>query len=692
MISHRYKELFRNTWHPSQSNLVEYLGGELPAKTAAKLRTHLEGCWSCRIKREKIERTISTFMEYRMEVLPPPSAPAPQARKRFENKLSRILLESEKPPLLGRWMGLWTRRVFLPHVSVRLVAGLLAACLMLFFFIRLSSVPPVSAKELLQRAENAEAQRIRQVAAPVVYQKLQVRRHSSTLEREAVVTWEIWNDASNNRFRERVEDVNGSRFISPQKGNNDPLPNLHSPVPFLPPILAELEQIFETNHMDGRRPLSPSAYEGWRRSIQYASEEVIETRLPEGDKALTLKTAATGPFSLNAIVEAELVIRSEDWHPVEQRVQVQGKTGVRSYELAETAYQVVALNTLPPSIFADLTPPSANTIPTLTTVPRIPMVQTEPPPSAAELLAAEIQVRYALHRLKACLGEPVELVRDPGGWIEVRGLAKSPERKEELLAELSAVPRIKVNLQTMEEAAREVLSQSQTPVQAEKELEAAPPAENPLGNVAEVQTGRFPLQDHLAGYFIGQLAAPSPAHLHENITELSNRAFSFSQSALAEAWALRRLAEWYPPQKTGRLPQSTQWLLEAMVQDHVSELSLKISRSRDLLEPVLSSIRNAGETTATDPEDPGVAGPSETADGSWPEFCLQLFHSIEQADRLTLGLFTGTGLPAEQGQKAVESLIALLARLGSQVGDLEREIAKEFSVNPNLLSRKSHAH
>lgn len=59
----------------------------------------------------------------------------------------------------------------------------------------------------------------------------------------------------------------------------------------------------------------------------------------------------------------------------------------------------MALNTLEPSIFADIDVPQ---IPLA-----IPRISTDAPvasPTPGELIAAEIESHYALHQLRACLG------------------------------------------------------------------------------------------------------------------------------------------------------------------------------------------------------------------------------------------------------------------------------------------------
>src|SRR5206468_3267898 len=161
-----------------------------------------------------------------------------------------------------------------------------------------SSVPPVSAKEVLSRARQAEAQRILQVPAPVIYTKLELRRHSSAHPAETI-TWEIWNDTRNNRLRQRVTDTEGLRFFpvvsysgpsvlgqSEGEDNTGPkslVAGSSSQVQAsLPPVLAELEQVFRTHQANLAQPLSPANYEAWRHSIREKSEEMLERKLPRG--------------------------------------------------------------------------------------------------------------------------------------------------------------------------------------------------------------------------------------------------------------------------------------------------------------------------------------------------------------------------------------------------------------------------
>ena len=91
-------------------------------------------------------------------------------------------------------------------------------------------------------------------------------------------------------------------------------------------------------------------HERWRNSLTDRSEEVFETSLPGGNAALVIKTEAGGSHSAQSIIRAELVVRTGDWHPVEQRLRVQGHEEILEYEITERAFEVVTLTSPPRSV------------------------------------------------------------------------------------------------------------------------------------------------------------------------------------------------------------------------------------------------------------------------------------------------------------------------------------------------------
>jgi hypothetical protein len=150
--------------------------------------------------------------------------------------------------------------------------------------------------------------------------------------------------------------------------------------------LSDITWIYKTNRMDQRRPLSPEAFEAWQSHVQKRTDRVAEAETADGLKAFVLSTEPSGPFATNAIVRGELVVRASDWHPVEQRLRVQGTEGVQDYQVTESSFQVLALNTLDPGIFANFIPP-----PPVVASISVPAPSTLESPTPTDLLAAEVE-------------------------------------------------------------------------------------------------------------------------------------------------------------------------------------------------------------------------------------------------------------------------------------------------------------
>jgi hypothetical protein len=54
--------MFRKTGHPSQEDLVRYVGGELSAGRAYRIRQHLMACSACRLRQLNLESTVAELV------------------------------------------------------------------------------------------------------------------------------------------------------------------------------------------------------------------------------------------------------------------------------------------------------------------------------------------------------------------------------------------------------------------------------------------------------------------------------------------------------------------------------------------------------------------------------------------------------------------------------------------------------
>jgi len=133
---------------------------------------------------------------------------------------------------------------------------------------------------------------------------------------------------------------------------------------------------------------------------------------------------------------------------------------------------------------------------------------------------------------------------------------------------------------------------------------------------------------------------------------------------LAEAWALRRLAQSYGG--FSDLPVRSQWFLKAMIIDHLRALREQLDRQFELLAPV------APPAQAQDSDD--------DSNRHWEDRVLRLFRAIENLHDATLELFAGT--PPKTGAASLSQTLAqsasTLKRLRSATQVVEAVVQDRF--------------
>jgi anti-sigma factor RsiW len=658
----------QENWHPSEDELFCYVDGELKAAENQRIKTHLEACWACRVKGEKIQANIASFVNLmdRAVTQKDDLQSPPRQWRTFDAKVSKVMSEFSRPSLLARWSASVRDRFTAIYLPFRLVGGLALILALAALGLRFEETATVSASELLHKAVQAEVRQVRTPSLPVVHQKLRVRRKPDAPLREEIVTLETWNDSKSGQFALLAATSEGQEFsrapleslaLERRASENGRFAKRDSKarqpeLAAVSPILLELGQIFRANNINGRKPLSPTNYETWRNAVNQRAERVEEMDLSDGGKGLVLSTNALGPVATHSIIQADLVVRVEDWHPVAEtlRVQGEGEGEVRDYELTETAFDLVALNSLSPSVFASITSPTTRPLPSIA----VPPLAGAPAPAA--ILTSEIMVRYALHGVRACLGEQIEILTTDLGGIEVRGLAETAQRKEQLIGVLQNIPLVTLKIQSVVEAQGMITPPGRTPAESNAELHP----NTSEGSVVTVRASRLPIQDGLTRYFTQHGGNPtsseaesggSVADVHQKIVALSSQAISLADMALADAFALRQLADLLV--KTRSLELASRWLLEAMIREHLQAIQATTLHSRSLLVPVLRSLEAGKEKVAVG------RGLEEMTPGSdWAGGVLHLFRGIERMERLTAFLFAGASLPEDQGGQAVAKLLA----------------------------------
>jgi hypothetical protein len=522
------------------------------------------------------------------------------------------------------------------HVAPRAAIFVVLFAVLVVGFWRMSLTTPVSASELLARVEAAQSAELDRVPAPVLHQKLRVRRKLAGSTEQATTDYDSWEDHSRGRFHQTEASVE---------------------------ILTELRAICDANQLDWQAPLSGAGYARWRDSLP-AKQDIVapanDASGPEangGSKPLALTTIPEGQAAdslrdkdsdARRITKAELVVRTVDWHPVEERLWVDD----REYEIAELDYRVLPLSEVNALIFAE---PPAPVEPAAAPHP-ITMEKTEslapPPPDPEE---TEMAVRYGLHQLDADLGEPIEITRDTQGKVIIDASAVAPELQTKLKEHLASIPntgleldrppspRCKACLAPFEGAAEKSPSPS---------LTFAPP----------INPNEKRLEEILGG-----------PNARESFTR---DVLAISEGALSHGFALRNLAIRYPAEQEAKLTPTAKAQLKQMVDDHIEVLMERTNSLKGFLWPLLEALSKSRAAEIPPPQVPANGAPSAQPEGSvgtglttgqrldssspWQDASLEFLARAQEVDRLIEGLLARTNnpMPADQVVPALRQALS----------------------------------
>ena len=246
-------------------------------------------------------------------------------------------------------------------------------------------------------------------------------------------------------------------------------------------------------------------------------------------------------------------------------------------------------------------------------------------PSASERETAEVDVRYALHRVQACMGEQIDYSHDRDGYVFVQGLVDTAARKEELEQALAGIHWLHTRIRTIEES-----------------LHDAPSATHAVTSIPLLTTPARHASD------LRKLNVPEDLG-RDRILEISRQAIAESSLSMQHAWSIRHILSAYSEERLARLPAESRGKLVSMLLDHTTEWQHTLAALRQNVRPMLElELAHSGPAA----EDP--LGSMES-----------LFAQAEQLDVLTRSLFADSDEPYLDPVTAVSSFYAKLSALES---------------------------
>jgi hypothetical protein len=327
-------------------------------------------------------------------------------------------------------------------------------------------------------------------------------------------------------------------------------------------------------------------------------------------------------------------------HPVSECVFLRDWREIR---ITEADFEVFSLNAIDPSLLS-LKDGKETTASPLIKLIRVPS-RTTNAPSERQLQESEMRARIALHAVGADLGDQIALQRGARNTVVVEGVVNSTRRKQEVEAELTGIESVQAHL---------VIPSDVIPEDGSNEgaIETIVPSavvnDTPL--LKPILKTKFPDSDERRVFVDSAL---------ESI-----------QSAMAHAWAVRRLRERYSDSDIAQLDAPARQMLELLIRDHATAIRASVEREASLLEGLIPSQGRFDDENAGPP-----------ANGDWRDLSQQVFSELEKIQHdgdLLLG-----------GSPVSEDAAAISADTARYLQALRRELpALCEQVSGNFLAKR----
>jgi hypothetical protein len=664
--------------HYSDDSLLTFLDGEGRGWERFLIKRRLERCWQCRTRLADLETQIHSLTRAWNDAITPDSQWLAESKLILDARIRQY--ERKR----GGDAGFQTmfRNIRIPMVAL---AGVL---LMLAAAIRFVNRGHQGTASRLQLAARIQAS-VDRFATEPLHQEFDVEvTELAPVNQHRSERLSVWSQPSSGKYSSRLISTDGRLQYAvwhPASGSVYAYDAATSRLLRGPEVVRERTPIFDLSvgaetaeafqkqflqWLERRRwhPLALlseaamfSSEDGYLMSFQPAREGETRFRMAIHKAETTL--------TMDLLLQAE----GDRWKPAVQRIRVESPK--RSFELVlrTAALAVLPQAQLLPALFEPDTSLFAGR--KRAQAPKLPLAPKEPEAAAArvvnplELEQTEIEARYALHRVRACLDEPVQIVRDGSRQhITIQGRVASSERKAELLSSLAGVRRPWLTIDILTEAEAMQLAESQI-----RDRESV----KKIRAYGQISSDTFPMRNALVRYVERRRddqRDPQWLPVAEQVNGLANQIFLDSRHSMAEAWALRRLAGRYPDSGIAGLTPSARWLVEIMLRDHLQDLQSATFRMRGVLLAVLGAGHLSAPDSATGQAGRGI-GSIET-----------LFTAVQHIAQEVEALFAGSRpaalmLPAGAQAASVEETVSRL------IADLANESQAEAAAREALAVR-----
>ena len=622
--------------HYSDEQLLAHLDGELSRRRDGRVRKHLARCWHCRGRLAELEDQVCSLTRAFENQTFLGADRIAGARRRFEQDTKRYERSLVSEPRLHLLPGVAGRALQAGALCMVLLAAVIGV-------LPWRSSSPLAPGDVLA-ATGAVEQGIYR-AAKIVHQEFRVEvMQTEPWHTRRTSRLELWTEPGGRRFATRWSDNRGTVYYAIRR----PEPDSKYKHLYAPGVAEQSSAVRAVSFVSiadyGLEPEQlECAFLRWLQSREWAPISftvnfrafcsadgvLIGVERQRGSLRLWARRASGGR-RMEMVMEIDAVT----FRPRLQAIRVEDASGSAEVRLIADRIEALPAASVKPSVFE----PDLGLVregPRAGLDKRSPLPKAPPPSlSKTDLDEIETEVLYGLHRVRACLGEPINVERVRGESVRVSGLVETTRRRAQLLAalgELEDSDAVTANIQTAEEFLRHLATN--------EDAEAK--------DVTATQVGplRLPIQDELERYF------EQRGETSSQVARFANEAIDISKAMLAEAWALRRLGEQYDGQRFEQLKPRSRWLVEVMLRDHLEAFRACSRRGQVELGPVLSSISGRVQHGA-------VSSPPSMRPASLSRGVMTLFDKAEEVDLLTRGLFAGAGLLAPAEDEAASLLAA----------------------------------